>query len=159
MICKTATPSSLVSNPSLRPLLALAPRAGVDLGLEPEPKLLLETFADYRRFKERSGLADLRLTLDTGHLRCSETLPPADVIRRAAADLVNVHLDDNDGPEHRHLVPGEGDLPWREILAALRAAGFRGVASVELSRHSHVAPETAARALQFFAELLASDPA
>jgi len=48
---------------------------------------------------------------------------------------------------HEHLQIGDGDLDWADILRALDEAGFDGIASVELSRHSHAAPEAARAAL------------
>jgi sugar phosphate isomerase/epimerase len=50
-------------------------------------------------------------------------------------------------PGSEHLQIGEGELNWRGICAALAESGFRGVASVELPRHSHAAPQVAAEAI------------
>lgn len=128
---------------------------GVGVAFEPEPGMWVESLEEWDRLRDGVGHANLGLTLDVGHVPCSETISPADAIRARAAELFNVHLDDSRGGVHEHLQIGEGELDWGEILAALRASGFAGVASVELSRHSHCAPEAAAAAAR---TLRALDP-
>ena len=44
---------------------------------------------------------------------------------------------------------GEGEIDFTEVLAGLREVGYAGGVHVELSRHSHNAVETAARAQRF----------
>ena len=61
--------------------------------------------------------------------------------------LRTVHLDDTRGGVHEHLQIGDGELDWPDILRALDEVRFTGIASVELSRHSHAAPEAARTAL------------
>lgn len=44
----------------------------------------------------------------------------------------HLHVVDSDGASDTHLVPGEGVLPLRELLAELSAAGYDGTATIEL---------------------------
>ena len=60
---------------------------------------------------------------------------------------MNVQLDDMRPGVHEHLEFGEGELELPATLAALTEVGYTGVAAVELPRHSHAAPDVAARAI------------
>lgn len=123
---------------------------GVRVAFEPEPGMLVESLADWDRFRATIDAPNLGLTLDVGHVPCTEAISPAEAIRRRAGELINVHLDDCRGGVHEHLQVGEGELDWAAIAAALREARFGGITSFELSRHSHAAPEAAREALARF---------
>jgi L-ribulose-5-phosphate 3-epimerase len=120
---------------------------GVRIAFEPEPGMLVSGLAEWERLRGATSLPDLGLTLDVGHVPCTETISAGDAIRRYASALRTVHLDDTRNAVHEHLQIGDGDLDWPDILRALDEAKFAGIASVELSRHSHAAPEAARVAL------------
>ena len=116
---------------------------GVRIAFEPEPGMLVQSLADWERLRDLTSLSDLRLALDVGHVPCTEHISAGDAIRRYGASLGTVHLDDTRNGVHEHLQIGDGDLDWTDIMRALDETGFAGIASVELSRHSHAAPEAA----------------
>jgi L-ribulose-5-phosphate 3-epimerase len=118
----------------------------VRVAFEPEPGMLVETLAGWERLRDAVGHPSLGLTLDVGHVPCTASIPVAEAIRRHSSELINVHLDDVRGAVHDHLQIGEGELDFPAILRALEEVDYGGVASVELSRHSHTAPEAARRA-------------
>ena len=70
-----------------------------------------------------------------------------DCIRRAAPQLVHVHIEDMRRGVHEHLMFGDGELDLAVALAALQEIGYRGMTAVELSRHAHAAHETVPRAI------------
>jgi L-ribulose-5-phosphate 3-epimerase len=134
----------------LSEVLDYAAGAGVLVGFEPEPGMLVDTMA---RFEELLGVINhpnLGLTLDVGHLQCQGEVPIADQIRRWAPRLVNVHLEDMLRGRHEHLMFGEGEIDFPPILQALREVGYQRGCHVELSRHSHEAPAAARRAYEMF---------
>jgi sugar phosphate isomerase/epimerase len=120
-----------------------AERLGVRVAFEPEPGMLVETLEGWERLREEVAHPALGLTLDVGHVPCTESIGADDAIRRHGGELINVHLDDVRGRVHDHLQIGEGELDFGAVLRALEQVGYAGVASVELSRHSHAAPEAA----------------
>ncbi|MGW0422814.1 sugar phosphate isomerase/epimerase family protein [Streptomyces sp. NPDC003015] len=127
-----------------------AERAGVPLGFEPEPGMFIDTLDAYDELCRRLGDPDaLGLTLDIGHCRCLEPQPVADCVRRAAGRLVNVQIDDMRRGTHEHLEFGTGEIDFPPVLAALSDAGYRGLVSVELPRHSHAAVTVARDSLTF----------
>ena len=134
----------------LKPVLARGHEQGVQIAFEPEPGMFVERPAGYEELVRRLGADgdELGLCLDLGHCHATRDLPVADVIRRYAARLVLVQLDDCKDGEHVHRMFGEGDLDLPAALGALLEAGFDGVAAVELSRDSHRGPEATREALQ-----------
>lgn len=129
---------------------------GVLIGFEPEPGMFIDTM---RRFEELLGWFDhpaLLLTIDVGHLHCEGETPIADYLRRWASRLVNVHIEDMRAGVHEHLMFGEGEIDFPPVLAVLAEIDYRGLVQVELSRHSHQAPEAARRAMEFLKPMLRS---
>ena len=122
-----------------RRTLAACAESGVTLCFEPEPGMFIERPAGFVELKDRLGSDGdgLGMTLDVGHLLCTNDLPVGDVIRAHAAHIRHVHLDDIAGGVHEHRMFGEGDLDLTETLRALSEIGFEGMAAVELSRDSH----------------------
>ena len=129
-------------------VLKHAGRAGVTLGFEPEPGMLVERLEDYERLQDRLGHPEaLALTLDVGHCICIEDESPQDCIRRAGPQLAHVHIEDMVRGVHEHLLFGEGELDLPAALAALDEIGYEGLVAVELSRHSHRAHEVVPAAI------------
>jgi L-ribulose-5-phosphate 3-epimerase len=126
---------------------------GVRVAFEPEPGMQIASLADWDALRARVTAPNLGLTLDVGHIPCTDSITPAEAVRLHAPDLVNVHLDDCRGGVHEHLQIGEGELDWAAIAGALRDVEFRGIAAFELSRHSHAAPDAARTALERFRAL------
>ncbi|MEU9294151.1 EboA domain-containing protein [Streptomyces sp. NPDC048266] len=123
--------------------------AGVRLGFEPEPGMLVADLDGYERLRGALGNPEaFGLTLDIGHCQCLEPLPPAECVRRAAPWLVNVQIEDMRRGVHEHLEFGQGEIDFPPVLAALADIGYRGLVSVELPRHGHSGPLTAGRSLK-----------
>ncbi|TWT35768.1 L-ribulose-5-phosphate 3-epimerase UlaE [Posidoniimonas corsicana] len=139
----------------LRDVLSHAAERGVTVAMEPEPGMLIDTVDSYRRLVgSLDAPGELRLTLDIGHLHCNGELPIADVIRSSADQIVNVHIEDMRAGAHEHLLFGDGEIDFPPVIAALQESGYEGPLCVELSRHSHMAPEAARRSIEFLAPLL-----
>jgi sugar phosphate isomerase/epimerase len=129
---------------------AAARGAGVPLGLEPEPGMLVATIADWRRLRTDLGVQpDLGLTLDIGHCRCVESLSVPECVTDVIAHLVTVQIDDMREGAHEHLELGAGEIDFPPVLRALSDGGYRGLVSVELPRHAHAAPAVAAASMTF----------
>jgi sugar phosphate isomerase/epimerase len=127
-----------------------ATTAGVPVGFEPEPGMLVADIAGWRRLHADLGApAMFGLTLDIGHCRCLEPLPVPDCVAAVAAHLVNVQIDDMRRGVHEHLEFGTGEIDFPPVLRALRDGGYRGLVAVELPRHSHAAPAVARESLAF----------
>ena len=131
-------------------ITGVATEAGVPLGFEPEPGMLVADIADWRRLHAELGApAMFGLTLDIGHCRCLEPQPVAECVTAVAGHLVNVQIDDMVRGVHEHLEFGTGEIDFPPVLRALRDGGYRGLVAVELPRHSHAAPTVARESLAF----------
>ncbi|MGW5241229.1 sugar phosphate isomerase/epimerase family protein [Monashia sp. NPDC004114] len=129
-------------------LLPIADAHGVDLALEPEPGMHVERIADVEELRRRLGSPDrLRLTIDVGHLRCTEEDDPAACVVGAGQLIANVQIDDMRRGVHEHLPFGEGEVDVTAVLGALLDVEFPGLVAVELPRHSHAAPALAAQSI------------
>ncbi len=110
-----------------------AERLGTVAALEPEPGMLIETAHDWAAL----AIPGLKLALDTGHCLVTGESDPAEAVRRFAADLGTVAIEDMKRGVHIHLPFGEGDMDIPAILRALDEIGFDKLVCVELSRESH----------------------
>ena len=124
----------------------------VDIAFEPEPGMMIDTMARFDELREKLPHDRLLLTLDVGHLHCLEEGPPEAWIDRYAPLVRNVHLDDHRKGVHDHLFFGEGEIDFGPVMKALDPLPIP--ATVELSRHSHDAVNTARRAFDYLGKLL-----
>ena len=110
--------------------------------------MLIDTMTGWEELLAQSGMDDLYLTLDIGHLHCQGEGPIDEVIGRWASRLVNVHIEDMRAGVHEHLMFGEGQIDFPAVFRGLSRIGFAGGVHVELSRHSHEAPDRRAKSLR-----------
>ncbi|HVG94432.1 MAG TPA: sugar phosphate isomerase/epimerase family protein [Planctomycetota bacterium] len=130
-----------------------AAACGVRVGFEPEPGMAVETVEGWSRVREAVGHPALGLTLDVGHCLATREGDPARILRRHAAEIVVLQVDDHRPGRHDHLMFGEGEVVWADVAAAVRESGWSGPVEVELSRHSSEAPSAAAKSLAFLRPL------
>ncbi len=124
--------------------LERAERLGVILAIEPEPGLLVDNVDDAPELIDRMQSDHLRVNLDVGHAFLTEDDVPA-AIRRLGDLIVAAHIEDMPRGEHRHLIPGEGDMDLPAIVEALDDIGFDGWLTVDLFDIAD-APDQAAEA-------------
>lgn len=129
-------------------VLEYAEHSGVMLGFEPEPGMVVETVADALRLREELGNPRaFGITVDLGHCVAVEPRGVVEAVRAAGSLLVNVQVDDMLPGGHEHLELGRGQLDLTAALSALHEIDYRGVATMELPRHSHDAPGLATRSM------------
>lgn len=138
----------------VRPVVEYAGERGVRLAFEPEPGMFIERVHEYVSLLEaieQDGreAPHLGVTLDIGHLQCSEDSPPAAYVHHCADRLFNVHIEDMVRGVHEHLRFGDGEIDFPPVLAALEEVGYANGLHVELSRHGHVAPEVMRESYEF----------
>ncbi len=120
---------------------AMVRATGLRPAFEPEPGMAIETCAQYATIVDALGSDAPDLCLDIGHLYVTREGAPESIIARFRPRLAQVHLEDMRSGIHEHLPPGEGDVDFKAVADALRAAGYAGSVCFELSRSSHAAPE------------------
>ena len=116
----------------IMPCVEYAEQQGVDLLIEPEPGLLVETFEQYLEFSGRVNSPALGLNFDIGHAFCVRQ-EPQDWIPQMAAHTRHYHIEDIAANRHHaHLIPGEGAIDFEAVLRAILATGYQGWVTVEL---------------------------
>jgi sugar phosphate isomerase/epimerase len=138
---------------SLKRLCESAERAGVKVGIEYEPGLLVERAAEARAVLDAVGSDALGVNLDIGH-SWLDGERPEDAVALLAGRIWNVHVEDIAGRKHYHLVPGDGDLPFARYFDALDRAGYDGFLTVELYTCLDAPEEAGRRARTHLLELI-----
>ncbi|QLG64203.1 sugar phosphate isomerase/epimerase family protein [Halorarum salinum] len=131
---------------SLGEILDYAEDAGVDVGIEYEPELLVECTDEVLALIDDVGRDSLGVNLDVGHAAVYGE-DPAEAIRRCGGHVTGVHLEDIVGGrrgKHYHRIPGEGDLDFAAVFDALDDVGYDGFATLELYTYPDE-PDRAAR--------------
>ncbi len=131
----------------LRQICDYAESRDVCIALEPEPGMLIETVADYKRLKK--DFPQLKLALDTGHCLANDEGEPENAVREMRDSLGTVAVEDMRRGIHEHLYFGEGEMNIPNILQALREIEHKKLVCVELSRHSHCADKIIPAAIEF----------
>jgi sugar phosphate isomerase/epimerase len=138
----------------LKPLAEHAHHHEVQLLIEPEPGLLLETTDQYLEVAERVDAPSIGLNFDVGHAFCaSEDLPGA--IARLAPQIRHYHVEDIAASRvHHHLVPGTGAIDFESVVSAIRKTGYNGWLTVELYPFQDDPDAAARQALEALQPLL-----
>lgn len=131
---------------SLDEILTYAEQKGVNVGIEFEPELLIESTEETLTLIQEVDRSSLGVNLDIGHAAVYGE-DPIEMIHQAAGHLTGLHLEDIVGGirgKHYHRIPGEGDLDFRGIFDALDDIGYNGYATLELYTYPQK-PDVAAR--------------
>ncbi len=120
-----------------------AEREGILIAVEPEPFLAVEGSEDMLRLLRMVGSRALRVNLDVGHAFITDRDVPA-YIRLFGWRIAHAHFEDIAGRVHRHLPPGDGEMPLGDFVRALRAIRYSGYLTIDLF-HIQDAPARHAR--------------
>ncbi|EMA37931.1 sugar phosphate isomerase/epimerase family protein [Halococcus hamelinensis] len=134
---------------SLEEVLPVAEEVGVDLHVEPEPDLLIETADEYLEFVERISHPQVRCNFDAGHL-FSVGEDPVAAYETLSEYVDHVHLEDiPEDRRHEHTQLGEGAMDIDGFLGALDDAGYEEFVTVELYPYEETAAETVEDAMAY----------
>ncbi|MBW8012737.1 MAG: sugar phosphate isomerase/epimerase [Chloroflexi bacterium] len=110
-----------------------AMRMDIVLGFEFHPAMFIATLDDYRRLKKQVNSPALKLTLDIGHVECTETRSISKVIEDCKEEIVNVHLEDIKDRTHVHLPIGQGHVDFADVFNGLKSVNYQGLISAEFN--------------------------
>lgn len=134
---------------SLNEVLPVAEECGVDLHVEPEPDLLIETSAEFLALIERLDHPRLRCNFDAGHL-FSVGENPIEAFTTLESETDHIHLEDiPKDRSHEHTQLGDGAMDIDEFLETLDGWGYDGFVTVELYPYEESAAETAREAMTY----------
>lgn len=136
----------------LRTVLEKAEEVGVDVLVEPEPDLLIETSDQFLELADRIDSPRLKCNFDAGHFFCVGE-DPATLVEKLSAYTPHYHLEDIPANRvHEHTQLGEGGMDIDDFLTALEADGYDGFVTVELYPYEETAEETARDAMAYLSE-------
>ena len=140
----------------VRELIDYAEPLAVKLAFEPEPGMLVQTFDDYQELLSLVDGPGFGLCVDIGHVHCLEQRPIADLLTEWRHRILTIHIEDMVQGVHDHLRFGQGTIPFPGVIEALQRLEYDGGLNVELSRHSHIAPEVLQESYAFLQGLIQS---
>lgn len=137
----------------LKILCELGEEYNIYIAVEPEPDLIVSDTEDMLALLEEVNSPRLKVNLDVGHSYCSgENV--VESLRRLLPHIVQFHIEDIKGRVHKHLLPGEGDIPLRDIIRSAVSAGYAGFFTIDLFAVPGEPADVARRALTSLLSLL-----
>ncbi|MCU4925729.1 sugar phosphate isomerase/epimerase [Halobacteria archaeon AArc-dxtr1] len=126
-----------------------AEEVGVDVLVEPEPELLIETSEDFLAFMENVESDRVACNFDAGHFYCVDE-DPAELVEVLHDYSPHYHLEDipADGT-HVHTQLGEGGVDIDGFLQALEDRDYDGFVTIELYPYAETPKEAAAGAMEY----------
>jgi sugar phosphate isomerase/epimerase len=125
---------------------------GVDVLVEPEPDLLVESSDQLLALLDRVDSDRVGCNFDAGHLFCVGE-DPAEAVERLAPHTAHYHLEDIPADRtHEHTQLGEGGMDVEGFLGAVEDSGYDGFVTVELYPYQETAAETAREAMAYLRE-------
>ena len=120
---------------SIKPILELAEKLQIDVGIECEPGLYLEYVAELVDWIRQLNHPRFGANLDIGHSEViGESIPQ--VVQSLIGRIWNLHVEDIPNRKHYHMIPGEGTLDWNALKQALVAINYDRFMTVELYTHT-----------------------
>ena len=139
---------------SLGPVLELAEKLKIRVGIESEPGLFIEYATELRELIDQMGSKMLGANLDIGHsVVIGENIPQT--IELLAGRVWNCHIEDLPGRKHYHLIPGTGTMDWLGLRAALQAVKYGRFLTVELYTYPDKPVEAAQQSMAFLSTIFA----
>ena len=138
----------------LMPCVELAETLDVDLLIEPEPELMIETFDQYLDFVARIDSARVGLNFDIGHAFCVGE-DPQDWVVKMQSHTRHYHFEDIASTrKHAHLIPGHGAIDFTATLREIAKTSYDGWMTVELYPYIDQPDEAAREAYSFLQNLM-----
>jgi len=127
---------------SLQELAIYAEKMNVRLGIEYEPGLLLGSSQDILPFIN-NNFQNVGLNLDVCHAAVlGENIP--NIIEKFGKKIFHTHISDCKNKNHYHLIPGLGDIDFKEMYQSLLKTNYKGFLTGELYTYPD-SPEQAAK--------------
>ncbi len=105
-------------------------RLSIKPAWETEPDTVLEGIDDFNMYIAPLGTL-AGINLDAGHLHIQKRCTVED-IKALGNRILHVHVEGMNRLEHRHLLPGQGDINWEHLFRGLAGAGYGGPLTIDL---------------------------
>ncbi|HET7560125.1 MAG TPA: sugar phosphate isomerase/epimerase family protein [Limnochordia bacterium] len=137
-------------------LIPTAQKLGLQIGIENVGNRLMLSPLEFREFVAGFGTETVGAYFDVGNILAYGY--PHDWIRTLGRQLCAVHFKDYRVEGHgrgQFVYLREGDVPWREVMQALREVGYDGYVQAELGPYKFQPERTAPDTVRAIREILA----
>ncbi|GAA0237317.1 sugar phosphate isomerase/epimerase family protein [Haladaptatus pallidirubidus] len=137
---------------ALQEVTETAEMVGVDVLVEPEPDLLIETSNQFLKLADQIDSSRVGCNFDVGHFYCVDE-DPVDLIYELDSYTGHYHLEDIPADRtHEHTQLGNGAIDINGFLDSLKETGYDGFVTIELYPYEETAKETAHNAMHYLEE-------
>ena len=136
----------------LKPILDVAQKLNIRIGMECEPMLLIEWVTELMELIHDLKSPMLGANLDIGHsVVLGEKIPA--ILKLLRGRIWNCHIEDIPGRKHYHLIPGEGNMNWHALKKALLAIEYDRFLTVELYTCPDQPVQAAKKSIAFLSKI------
>ena len=122
------------------------------LSIEYEPGLLINNSEDVWNLIS-NDYSNIGLNLDTCHVAVlGENI--SEIIKKFGKKIFHTHLSDCKNNVHFHLIPGLGDIDFKEVYDSLKKIGYDGYLTAELYPYTDNPEEAASKAFIYLKNLM-----
>ena len=137
---------------SLIELGEYAEKKNVLIAIEYEPYLLVDNFKKVLKFLS-SDFKNIGLNLDTCHVEANRE-NFSEVITTFGKNIIHTHISDCKNNIHYHLIPGLGDINFKEVYKSLKKIEYGGFLTAELYPYANNPEEAASKAFIYLKNLI-----
>jgi len=130
---------------------------GLFLLIEPAHKYesnLISKFEDCLRMLEEIKSDKFGILLDIGHVNLNVE-QFSDILPKCKSFPLHIHFNDNNGDFDSHLIPGKGNINFKQLFSELKKIKYQGFVSVELSGIYSLEPDKACKESLEFLKIFA----
>jgi len=114
-----------------RDLSMFSSDVGVYFAVEPEPGTVIAGTKEMNSLFNEINNPILKINYDIGHSFITENNLYDDILYWNDR-IVHTHIEDIKGSIHRHLIPGEGDINFKDVFKAFGKIDYRGYYTIDL---------------------------
>lgn len=152
--CSTKQTDNLLLD-SLEQILAYAEQFNIKIGIEYEPTFHIHNTLKLLWLINELEHPLLGANLDIGHAYV-EGEKIKDILSLLEGKIWNMHIEDIKDKKHYHLIPGEGDINFREVRVLLDKIGYNGFLTLELYTYKDNPENAGAKGLKYLKEIFKS---
>jgi sugar phosphate isomerase/epimerase len=112
-------------------VLPHAEKKQIKILVEPEPGLLIENSTQFLEFMNNFNSKYFRLNFDIGHFYCVNE-DPGDLVLKLRDYIEHFHMADIKNRVHYHLIPGLGEIDFKNVFKTIKEISYDGYITIEL---------------------------
>ena len=136
---------------SLTEIAEYAEKNDILVGIEYEPGLLIDNSDKVLNILS-NDFENIGLNLDTCHA-CVINENISKIISTFDKKIIHTHISDCKNNIHYHLLPGEGEINFKQMIDSLNQTNYSGFLTAELYTYANIPIEAASKAFNYLRNL------